>query len=93
MILEPFEEITFFGPDPLLKIKELVIGVPLLKVLKFIQLLQGQVNLFSLEKFLKILLKFVKSRLIMKQYQELLLNMNFMLPNCTTKYSIDMVMG
>ncbi len=47
-------------------VKELVIVVRLLKVLKFILLLQGQVNLLPLETFLKVLFKFVKSRLIMK---------------------------
>ncbi len=48
-------------------VKELVIGVTsLLKVLKFILLLQGQGNLLPLEMFLKVLLKFVKSRLITK---------------------------
>ncbi len=67
-------------------VKELVIGVTLLKVLKFILLLQGQVNLLPLEMFLKVLLKFVKFRLITKKIQELLLKMNCMLPNCTTNY-------
>jgi hypothetical protein len=56
------------------------------QVLKFILLLQGQVNLLPLETFLKVLLKFVKTRLITKEFQELLLKMNFMLSNCTTNY-------
>ncbi len=50
--------------------KELVIGVTLLKVLKFIPLLQGQVNLLPLETSLKVLLNFFKSRLITNNFKK-----------------------